>query len=58
MSAMEARSSIGTKIIAGLVLAVAAWLLLKIVIGIVTGLATTLAVILLVAAAIWAITRF
>jgi hypothetical protein len=57
---MEERtsSSIGTKLIAGLVLAVGAWLLLKIVIGIVTGLATTVAVILLVVALIWAFTRF
>lgn len=48
----------GGKLVAGLVLAVAAWLLLKIVIGIVTGLATTLAVIVLVVAVFWAIRQF
>ena len=56
---MEQRSSsIGTKIIAGLVLAIAAWLLLKIVIGIVTGIATTVALVLLVVAIIWAFRQF
>ena len=55
----EARSSsLGAKIIAGLVIAVAAWLLLKIVIGIVTGIATTVAVILLVVAIFWAYRQF
>ena len=57
---MEERSSssIGGKLVAGLVLAVGAWLLLKIVIGIVTGLATTVAVVVLVVALIWAIRQF
>ena len=58
MDQQRASSSLGTKLAAVLVLAVAAWLLLKIVIGIVTGIATTLAVILLIVAAIWAFTRF
>ena len=55
---MSARSSIGSKIIAGLVLAVAAWLLLKVVIGIVTGIATMVAVVLLVVAIFWAYRQF
>jgi hypothetical protein len=57
---MEERSStgFGTKIIAGLVLALAAWLLLKIVIGIVAGLATTVAAIVLVVAIVWAFRQF
>jgi hypothetical protein len=58
---MEERSSssgIGMKIIAGLVLAVAAWILFKIVIGIVAGLATTFALIVLVVAIFWAWRQF
>ena len=57
---MEERTSsgIGTKIIAGLVLAIGAWLLLKIVVSIAMGIATTVAVIVLVVALIWAFTRF
>ena len=57
---MEERSSssIGSKLVAGLVLAIAAWLLLKIVIGIVAGLATTFAVIVLVIAVFWAWRQF
>ena len=54
----EARSSIGSKLIAGIVLAVAAWLLFKLVIGVVTGIATTLALIVLVVAIIWAWRQF
>ena len=54
----ERSSSIGAKIIAGLVLAIAAWLLLKVVIGIVTGIATTLALIVLVVAIFWAWRQF
>jgi hypothetical protein len=48
-------SSLGRKAIAVLVLAVAAWLLLKVVIGFVTAIATTVAVVLAVVAVIWAI---
>jgi len=57
---MEERSSsgIGSKLIAGLVLAIAAWLLFKIVIGIVAGLATTLALVVLVVAVFWAWRQF
>ncbi len=55
---MEERSSIGSKIVAGLVLAIAAWLLLKIVIGIVSGIATTVALVLLAVAIVWAFRQF
>jgi len=48
-------SPLGLRIIAVLVLAVAAWILLKVVIGFVTVLATIVAVVLAVVAVIWAI---
>ena len=51
-------SSLGTKLLAGLVIAIGVWLLLKIVIGIVTGLATTVAAILLIVAIVWAFRQF
>jgi hypothetical protein len=47
--------SIGSRIIAALVLAVAAWLLLKVVIGIVAGIAWFVAVIVMIAAVVWAV---
>ena len=57
---MEERSSssFGAKIIAGLVIALAAWLLFKIVIGFIAGIATLLAVVVLVVALIWAFNQF
>jgi hypothetical protein len=57
---MEERSSssFGTKIIAGLVIAVIAWILFKMVIGIVAGFATILAVVVMVVALIWAFNQF
>jgi hypothetical protein len=48
-------SSLGARVLAALVLAVAAWLLLKVVIGIVTGLAWTVAVIVGLFAVVWAV---
>jgi hypothetical protein len=42
------------RIVAALVLAVAAWFLLKIVIGIVTGIALFVAVIVALVAVVWA----
>jgi hypothetical protein len=48
-------SSLGKRALAVLVLLVAAWLLLKVVIGFVTAIATTLAVVVAVIAVIWAI---
>jgi len=48
-------SSLKQRAIAILVLAVAAWILMKVVIGIVAGLATTFVVILAVVAVVWAV---
>jgi len=48
-------ASLGRTALAALVLAVAAWLLLRIVIGTVTAVATTLAGVVLVIAVIWAV---
>ena len=48
-------ASLGKRIVALLVLAVAAWILLKVVIGIVTAAATIIAVVLAIVAIIWAI---
>lgn len=47
-------SSLKQRAIAIVVLAVAAWILMKVVIGIVAGLATTFAVILAIVAVVWA----
>lgn len=47
--------SLGKRALAVLVLVVAAWILLKVVIGFVTAIATVLAVVLAVVAVIWAI---
>jgi hypothetical protein len=46
--------SFGARILAILVLAVAAWFLFKVVIGIVAGIALFLAVIVAVVAVVWA----
>jgi hypothetical protein len=47
--------SLGRTVVAGLVLLVAAWLLLHFVIGIVTAIASVLVVVLAIAALIWAL---
>ena len=47
--------SIGKSVIAGLVVLVAGWVLLKLVIGIAVAIASTLAVILAIVAIIWAV---
>jgi hypothetical protein len=54
---MDERSSpsLGARVLAALVLAVAAWLLLKVVIGIVTGLAWMVAVVVGLFAVAWAV---
>jgi hypothetical protein len=54
----ERSSSLGSKVLAGLVLAVAAWILLKVVIGIVAGVAWVVAAVLLVVAVMWALRQF
>jgi hypothetical protein len=46
--------SFGIRIVAALVLAVAAWFLLKIVIGIVAGIAWFVAVVVALVAVVWA----
>jgi hypothetical protein len=53
----EKKSSFAGKLIAIAVLIVAAWVLLRIVIGIVTGLATLIAAVLAIIAVVWAINR-
>ena len=53
----ETKSSFGAKIIAVLVLAVAAWVLFKIVIGTVVAIAWTAAAIVAVVAILWAINK-
>ena len=53
----DSGSSLLQRVIAILVLAVAAWVLLKVVIGVLVGIATTIVVVLAVAAVVWALTR-
>ncbi len=48
-------SDLARKLIAIVVLAVAAWFLLKVVIGIVTGIAWMVAVVVAILAVIWAL---
>jgi uncharacterized membrane protein len=47
--------SLGRTVVAGLVLLIAAWLLLHFVIGIVTAIASVLVVVLAIVAIIWAL---
>ena len=47
-------SSFGMKVLAVLVLVVAAWVLLKVVIGLIAGLAWLIAIVLAVAGVLWA----
>jgi hypothetical protein len=51
----ETAGNIGRRMLAILVLIVAAWILLKVVIGIVAGLATIIVAVLAIFAIIWAI---
>jgi hypothetical protein len=51
----EAAGDLGRRMLAILVLIVAAWILFKIVIGVVTAIATTIVVVLAIVAIIWAI---
>ncbi len=53
-SESERGSSIGARLIAIVVLGVAAWVLLKIVIGIIAGVAWAVVAVLAVIAVIWA----
>lgn len=51
----EARPSLARRLVAGVVLVVAAYVLLKLVIGVVTALAGAVALIVAIAAIVWAI---
>jgi len=51
----SASASLGKRVVAFLVLLLAAWLLLKFVIGLFATLATIVVVVLAIAAVIWAI---
>jgi hypothetical protein len=55
MDETERKSSFGSKIVAALVLAVATWVLFKLVIGTVVAIAWAAAAIIAVVAIIWAI---
>jgi hypothetical protein len=54
-SSSPSSASLGKRALAFLVLLVAAWVLLKVVVGFVTAAATVVAVVLAIAAVIWAI---
>ena len=51
-------SSLGGKAVAVLVLALAAWLLLKVVIGLIAGIAWVVVAVIVVFATIWALRQF
>jgi hypothetical protein len=51
----EAAGDLGRRMLAILVLVIAAWILLKIVIGIVAGLATVIVAVFAIVAIVWAI---
>ena len=57
MEEEQTKTSFGARIVAILVLAVAAWVLFKIVIGTVVAIAWTAAAIVAVVAIIWAINK-
>jgi hypothetical protein len=48
-------SSFGKRILAVVVMAIAAWILLKFAIGLIAGLATIIVIVLAIAAIVWAI---
>jgi hypothetical protein len=55
----EARgTSLVTRLIALIVLVVAAWILLKVVIGIIAGLSTLIVVVLAIVGIVWALGKF
>ena len=54
----EARPSLVTRFVALLVLAVAAWILLKVVIGVLAGLSTLIVVVLALVGVVWALGKF
>ena len=54
----EAGPSLLTRFIALVVLVVAAWILLKVVIGLLAGLATIIVVVLAIFGIVWALGKF
>ena len=54
----EARPSLAIRFVALLVLVVAAWILLKVVIGVLAGLSTLIVVVLAIAGIVWALGKF
>ena len=50
-----AKPSLLKRVLALVVLAIAAWILLKFVIGLIAGLATIIVIVLCVAAVVWAL---
>lgn len=54
----EARPSILTRLVALIVLVVAAWILLKVVIGVLAGLSTLIVVVLAIVGIVWALGKF
>jgi hypothetical protein len=54
----EAGPSLLTRFIALIVLVVAAWILLKVVIGLLAGLATVIVVVLAIFGIVWALGKF
>jgi uncharacterized membrane protein YccC len=55
MDEPAAKPSLLKRLLALVVLAIAAWILLKLVIGIVAGLATFIVVVLAIVAVVWAL---
>jgi len=55
MPEQESKTSWGARLLAVLILAVGAWILLKVVIGVVVAVAWTVAAIVAVIAVIWAV---
>ena len=54
----EAGPSITTRLIALIVLVIAAWILLKVVIGIIAGVSTLVVVVLAIVGIVWALGKF
>ena len=55
MEEKQTGPSFGARVLAAIVLAIAAWFLFKVVIGIVAGVAWFLAVIVAIVAVVWAV---
>lgn len=51
-------ASLGTKLLAIVILAVAAWIVLKVIIGLIAGVAWAIAAVILVVAVLWALRQF